>query len=90
MTKRELASELASRSQIKTELAVDCIDSLMDSIIEALASGENIYLRGFGTFKLEKRAAKKARNITTGETVMVPERKVVKFVSCPGLKEAVQ
>lgn len=90
MTKRELAQELASRSQIKMDLALDCIDSLMDAAIQALADGENIYLRGFGTFELVERKEKKGRHIAAGKTIVIPAHKVIKFKPCPGLKEAVK
>lgn len=89
MTKRDLAIELASRSQISLDLALHCIDSLMDAAIEALADGENITLRGFGTLKQVRRKAKKARHITAGTTIEVPAHNIIKFVPCPGLKEAV-
>lgn len=90
MTKRDLASELANRQGIKIDKALACIDSLMDAAIQALLEGENIYLRGFGTLRLVNRKAKTARNIKEGTIVEVPAHKTIKFVPCPGLKEAVK
>ena len=48
-----------------------------------MANGENVYLRGFGTFNLKKRAAKTARNITKKETLIVPEHFIPAFKACP-------
>jgi DNA-binding protein HU-beta len=55
----------------------------MSIIKETMANGENVYLRGFGTFNLKKRAAKTARNITKKETLIVPEHFIPAFKACP-------
>jgi len=51
----------------------------MTVVKDSLAHGENVYLRGFGSFVVKQRAEKTARNISTGEPVHVPARKVVSF-----------
>lgn len=90
MTKQDLAKQLAEKANINisAQQAADTIDTLMGIMYEAFIKGKNIYLRGFGTFKVTKLKAKKARNIGTGETVMVPERTIVKFIPGKALKEA--
>lgn len=88
MTKQDLARELAQKAGITTFQANADIETLMGILTEAFIKGSSIHLRGFGTFKVAKLKAKKARNITTGETVMVPERTAVKFIPGKALKEA--
>ena len=88
MTKQDLARELAQKAGITTFQANADIETLMGILTEAFIKGDNIYLRGFGTFKVTTLKAKKARNISTGETVMVPERTTVKFIPAKTIKEA--
>lgn len=88
MTKQDLARELAQKAGITTFQANADIETLMGIMSNTFIEGKSIYLRGFGTFKVTKLKAKKARNIGTGETVMVPERTIVKFIPAKALKEA--
>lgn len=87
MTKQELSTALAAKEKLSKSQATDAVEGFMDVLKDALNRGENIYLRGFGTFKIEKRAAKKARIISTGQTVTVPEHNVVKFIPSVELKK---
>ena len=51
----------------------------MDSVKASLEKGDNVYLRGFGTFAVKKRAKKTARNITKNTTIIVPEHYIPSF-----------
>ena len=51
----------------------------MASVKESLADGENVYLRGFGSFILKKRAEKTARNISKNTTIIIPEHNIPAF-----------
>lgn len=90
MRKLELADALASKTGLRKSDALVAIDGLIEAAKDAFVRGSNIYLRGFGTFRLEQRAAKKARNIKKGTIVNVPAHCVVKFKPCNELKELVQ
>lgn len=90
MTKNDLADEMVSNTRLTKSQALEAIEALMHSATRAFFRGENIYLRGFGTFRIEKRASKKARIISRGTSVTLPERKVVKFIPCKKLKEQVK
>lgn len=90
MRKLELADALASKTGLRKSDALVAIDGLIEAANDAFVRGSNIYLRGFGTFRLEQRAAKKARNIKKGTIVNVPAHCVVKFKPCNELKELVQ
>ena len=90
MTKNELADALASKTQLTKSQSVIAIDELIEAAKEAFFRGNNIYLRGFGTFKCVRRAAKTARLISKGTTIRIPERIAVKFIPCKELKELVK
>ena len=62
----------------------------MSTVKKSLSEGENVYLRGFGTFEVKTRAAKTARNITKNTTLVIPEHKVPTFKPCPDFKNQVK
>lgn len=66
------------------------VDKVFDSIIDELKSGGEVSVAGFGIFSVKQRAARKARNPKTGETVNVPAKKALKFRPAKALKEAVK
>ena len=79
MTKADLVEHVAGKTGLtKTDVAV-VVDGFLDAIKGALESGKNIEIRGFGTFKVKVRKARKARNPRTGDEVPVPDRKVPVF-----------
>lgn len=90
MTKNELADALVSKTSLTKSQAIEAIDELIESAKDAFVRGSNIYLRGFGTFKVEQRAAKTARDIRRGTIIQVPACCVVKFIPCAELKELVK
>ena len=55
------------------------VEAMMKAIQETICKGENIYLRGFGTFHIVKRRRKPARVISRGEQIIVPAHNIVKF-----------
>ena len=89
MNKGDLVNEVAKvvGTKKKAQAAVDCIFS---SITKALKKKDTVTLVGFGTFKVDKRKARKGRNPATGETIKIKAKKVPKFVAGKGLKDAVK
>ena len=89
MNKGDLVNEVAKVVNTKKEAqaAVDCV---LDSITKALKKKKNVTLVGFGTFKVDKRKARKGRNPQTGEEIKIKAKKVPKFVPGKALKEAVK
>lgn len=90
MRKQELADKVAEITGMSKLDARKAIDATVQVTKESVANGESIFIRGFGTFETKIRKAKKARVISTGETIMVPERKVPTFKPCFSFKEEVQ
>jgi len=79
MTKADLVESVSGKTGLtKTDVAV-VVDHFLDTIKSALEGGSNIEIRGFGTFKVKVRKARKARNPRTGQEVPVPDRKVPVF-----------
>jgi len=65
------------------------VNSIFDSIRDALASGEKVELRGFGSFKVRSRRSRDGRNPKTGEAVHVPSKTVPYFKPGKELRERV-
>lgn len=79
MTKAELAKEIASKTGLEKKDVVVIIESLMDTIKTSMAEGEEVFLRGFGSFIIKHRANKTARNISKNTTVIVPAHDIPAF-----------
>lgn len=90
MTKTELIEKVSGRitglTKKQTEIVVDI---LFDSIKNALASGNKIEIRGFGSFRIRSRRNREGRNPKSGEPVFVPGKKVPFFKAGKELKELV-
>lgn len=89
MTKSEMAEKLAEKINIKKQQAEEIINIFTNSIIDALAQGDKVEIRGFGSFRVRHRAAKEGRNPKTGEKVSVPAKKVPFFKTGKDFREVV-
>ena len=79
MTKAELINEMAITTGYDKKTISVVVESFMENVKSNLADGENVYLRGFGSFITKTRKAKVARNITQQTSLFVPEHKVPYF-----------
>lgn len=80
MTKNDIATELCTRiPDLQKSTALRVVEGITAILSDAFARGENVYLRGFGTMEVKTTKEKKARNISTGASLMVPARRTVKF-----------
>jgi len=88
MNKGDLVNEVAKVVSTKKEAqaAVDCV---FESITKALKKKDTVTLVGSGTFKVNKRKARKGRNPQTGEEIKIKAKRVPKFVPGKALKDAV-
>ncbi|MCC6385162.1 MAG: integration host factor subunit beta [Bacteroidia bacterium] len=73
MTKSEIVENISSKTGIERMIVQSVIESFMNEVKDRLSEGENIYLRGFGSFICKKRAQKTGRVISTGQQVIIPE-----------------
>lgn len=88
MNKGDLVNEVAKVvcSKKEAQQAVNCV---LSTITKALKKKDTVTLVGFGTFKVERRKARKGRNPQTGEVIKIKAKKVPKFVPGKALKDAV-
>jgi integration host factor subunit beta len=89
MTKSEMAEKLAAKISVKQQQAEEIINIFTNSIIEALATGDKVEIRGFGSFRVRDRQEKDGRNPKTGEKVYVPAKKVPFFKTGKDFREVV-
>ena len=87
MTKADLVEQVASEAEMTKKDAEQLVEIVFESIVGALNKGEKIELRGFGSFRVRQRDARKGRNPKTGATVSVPAKKVPFFKAGKELKE---
>ncbi len=86
----ELIDIIAKKGNISKAEANRSLKLVLDSIGEVLEQGENVTLKGFGTFKVTELAGRKGRNPQTGKTMQIPAKKVVRFKSGVDLADKVK
>ena len=79
MTKAEIVTEVAKKTGIEKKDVLNTIEAFMEVVKESLTNEENVYLRGFGSFVVKKRAQKTARNISKNTTIIIPEHNIPSF-----------
>ena len=79
MTKAEIVAEIASKTGIEKVAVQATVEAFMDSLKNSLVSGQNVYLRGFGSFIIKKRAEKTGRNISKNTTIIIPSHNIPAF-----------
>ena len=79
MTKADIVKEISSKTGIEKNIVLATVESFMETVKESLANEENVYLRGFGSFILKKRATKTARNISKNTTITIPAHNIPAF-----------
>ena len=79
MTKAELVNEIAKNTGIDKVTVLATVENFMEVVRDTLASNENVYLRGFGSFIVKERAEKTARNISKNTTIIIPAHNIPAF-----------
>ena len=79
MTKADIVSEIAKSTGVEKVQVQAIVEAFMDSIKTSLTYKNNVYLRGFGSFIVKKRAKKVARNISKNTTITIPEHNIPAF-----------
>lgn len=83
MTKAEIVGEVSRTTGIDKAVVSTVVESFMEHVKESLGNNNNVYLRGFGTFQVKKRARKVARNISKNTALIVPEHNIPAFKPAP-------
>lgn len=79
MTKAEIVADIANKTGVEKIAVQKTVEAFMDAIKSSMASGENVYLRGFGSFTIKKRAEKTGRNISKNTTIIIPAHNIPAF-----------
>ena len=78
MTKADIVNQIAKSTGVEKVQVQAIVEAFMDNVKEAMMEGQNVYLRGFGSF-IKKRAMKVARNISKNTTITIPEHNIPAF-----------
>lgn len=90
MTKAEIVSEIAKNTGIEKVLIMEVVENFMETVKKSMIGGDNVYLRGFGSFILKARAEKTARNISRNVAVTVPAHNIPSFKPAKEFKEIIK
>lgn len=89
MTKAELVEKIYAKAGLPSKAkAEEALDAVISCLREALVAGDTVTFTGFGSFKVNTRAARKGRNPRSGEEIDIPQSRVVKFTPGKTLKDA--
>ncbi len=79
MTKADIVSEIAKTTGVEKLQVQTIVEAFMESVKDSMAANNNVYLRGFGSFIIKKRAQKVARNISKETPIIIPEHNIPAF-----------
>lgn len=79
MTKADIVSEIAKSTGVEKVQVQTIVEAFMESVKDSLTKKNNVYLRGFGSFIVKKRAKKVARNISKNTTITIPGHNIPAF-----------
>ena len=79
MTKADIVNEIAKNTGIEKVTVQKTVEAFMDTVKHSMVNGNNVYLRGFGSFIVKKRAKKTARNISKNTTIIIPAHYIPSF-----------
>lgn len=79
MTKAEIVREIADKTGIEKQVVMQIVEGMMESIRNSMINGEEVFLRGFGSFIIKRRAQKTARNISKNTTIVIPAHNIPAF-----------
>ena len=79
MTKADIVNEISRSTGLEKAAVLTTVEKFMETVKDAMANGDNVYLRGFGSFIIKTRKEKTARNISKNTTIKIPEHKIPAF-----------
>ena len=79
MTKADVIEEISNQTGIEKVAVSAAVESFFKVIRDSMSKGENVYVRGFGSFHLKKRARKTGRNISKNTTIIIPAHYIPHF-----------
>ena len=79
MTKAEIVAKIAAKTGIEKQVVMQVVEGMMETIKTSMINGEEVFLRGFGSFIIKHRAEKTARNISKNTTMIIPAHNIPAF-----------
>jgi DNA-binding protein HU-beta len=79
MTKAEIVADIANKTGIEKVAVQATVEAFMETLKNSMINGQNVYLRGFGSFIIKKRAEKTGRNISKNTTIIIPAHNIPAF-----------
>ncbi len=79
MTKADIVNEISKTTGIEKVTVQKTVEAFMENVKDSLSKNKNVYLRGFGSFIVKKRAKKTARNISKNTTIIIPAHSIPSF-----------
>lgn len=79
MTKADVVREIAAKTGVEKQVVMQVVEGMMECIRESMINGEEVFLRGFGSFIIKRRAEKVARNISKNTSIVIPAHNIPAF-----------
>lgn len=90
MTKAEIVSEIAAKTGLEKQVVLTVVEGMIDTIKTSMINGNEVFLRGFGSFIIKHRAEKTARNISKNTTIIIPAHNIPAFKPAKEFMEKVK
>jgi DNA-binding protein HU-beta len=90
MTKSDIVTEIAEKTGIEKVAVQATVEAFMKTVKNSMVNGDNVYLRGFGSFVIKKRAEKTGRNISKNTTIIIPAHNIPSFKPAKSFSEKVK
>lgn len=90
MTKAEIVSEIAAKTGLEKQVVLTVVEGMMDTIKTSMINGNEVFLRGFGSFIIKHRAEKTARNISKNTTIIILAHNIPAFKPAKEFMEKVK
>ena len=90
MTKADIVARIALQTGVEKAVAMTVVETFMETVKDSMVAGNELFLRGFGSFIIKKRAKKVARNISKNTTIVIPAHSVPAFKPAKTFLEAVK
>lgn len=90
MIKADIVKEIARQTGIEKAVVLEVVEAMMERIRTSMINGEEVFLRGFGSFIIKRRAEKVARNISKNTTIVIPAHNIPAFKPAKSFQEKIK
>lgn len=90
MTKADIVARVAQQTSVEKAVAMTVVEAFMETVKDSMIAGNDVFLRGFGSFVVKQRAEKVARNISKNTTIVIPAHSIPAFKPAKTFLDAVK